>query len=290
MGTVDELKYKYNNLNVFGKIIVINIIIFALTILFGAFKLGWLINYFVLPADFDAFIWKPWSIFTYGFIHAGFLHLVFNMLMLYYLSRVLVNLFRAKMVLNIYFLGIIIGGLLFMAIANLWPTNFFGAGGNLRGASAGVAALLAFVGTYVGDNEIRPFNLFNIKWKYVALIFIGLDVFRMLMGLNSGGYVSHIGGYILGYYYAKKIADGVDIGRGFERIMDSLSSMFKPGTRSKSKMKTVHKKNAKTKVSKADLDKSANQKQTDAILDKISKSGYESLTAKEKEFLFRQGK
>jgi len=111
-----------------------------------------------------------------------------------------------------------------------------------------------------------------------------------LLGLNSGGYVSHIGGYILGYYYAKKLADGTDIGRGFERMMDSFSNMFKRNTKSKSKMKTVHKQKYKTKVSKADLDKSASQKQIDAILDKISKSGYESLTAKEKEFLFKQGK
>ena len=287
MAQFDDLKYKYNTLNSFGKIIVVNSIIFIVSILlYKLFKLGYIVNYVVLPADFDIYLWQPWSVFTYGFIHTDFWHLVFNMLMLFYLSRVLVNLFRIKMVLNVYFLGVILGGALFMLIANLWPTNFFGAGGNLRGASAGVAALLAFVGTYVGDSEIRPFNLFTIKWKYVALIFVSIDLFRMLLGLNSGGYVSHIGGYILGYYYAKRIMSGVDIGSGFERLMDSVMSLFK--TKSKTKMKTVHK-TKRSKVSNTSPDKSNHQKQIDAILDKISKSGYESLTAKEKEFLFKQG-
>ncbi|TCK66706.1 membrane associated rhomboid family serine protease [Winogradskyella wandonensis] len=289
MGTLDELKYKYYNLNAFGKIIVINGLIFIALILLRVFKLSALQSFLVLPADFNSFIWQPWSLITYGFIHASLWHLIINMLMLFYLSRVAINLFRPKLVLNVFFLGIIVGGLLFMAIANLWPTDFFGAGGTLRGASAGVAALLVFVATYMPDSEIRPFNLFTIKWKYIALIFIGLDVFRMLLGLNSGGYVSHIGGYILGYYYAKKLLDGTDIGLGFERLVDHFVSLFKP----KSNLKTVHRKKRSTKPTpktKKESDALNNQKKIDAILDKISKSGYESLTSEEKEFLFRQGK
>ncbi|SHG42924.1 rhomboid family intramembrane serine protease [Winogradskyella jejuensis] len=289
MSTFQDLKYKYNNLNTFGKIIVINGLVFIALLLLGVFKLGNILAYLVLPANFDDFIWQPWSIITYGFVHTGLWHLVFNMLMLFYLSRVAINLFRIKLVLNVYFLGIIVGGLLFMAIANLWPTDFFGAGGILRGASAGVAALLVFVATYMPESEIRPFNLFNIKWKYVALIFVGLDVFRMLLGLNSGGYVSHIGGYLLGYYYAKKLLDGSDIGKGFERLMDRFVSLFKP----KSNLKTVHRKKKTSKPrqkTKTESDTLNKQKKIDSILDKISKSGYESLTAEEKEFLFRQGK
>lgn len=289
MSTLQDLKYKYNNLNAFGKLIVVNGIVFIVLLLLRVFKLGFIEPYLVLPADFLDFIFQPWSIITYGFVHGGLFHIIFNMLFLFYLSRVLVNLFRPKMVLNIYFLGIIIGGFLFMTISSLWPTNFFGAGGNLRGASAGVAALLVFVATYMPDSEIRPFNLFTIKWKYVALIFVTLDVIRMLLGLNSGGYVSHIGGYILGYYYAKKLLDGTDIGAGFERLADRFMNLFKP----KSNLKTVHKSSRKTKATKKTKSSSEtfnNQKQIDAILDKISKSGYESLTAKEKEFLFKQGK
>ena len=104
MAQFDDLKYKYNTLNSFGKIIVVNSIIFIVSILlYKLFKLGYIVNYVVLPADFDIYLWQPWSVFTYGFIHTDFWHLVFNMLMLFYLSRVLVNLFRIKMVLNVYF-------------------------------------------------------------------------------------------------------------------------------------------------------------------------------------------
>lgn len=289
MSTFQDLKYKYNTLNSFGKLIVINGIIFIISLLLTVFKVGSMINYFVLPANFNDFLWQPWSMVTYGFIHADFWHLIFNMLFLFYLSRTAVNLFRPKLVLNVYFLGIIVGGILYMSIANLWPSDFFGASGNLRGASAGVAALLLFVATYMSDTEIRLFNLFNIKWKYLAAIFVGLDIFRMLLGMNSGGYVSHIGGYILGFYYAKQLMSGKDIGKGFERMVDSLVGLFKP----KSTLKTVHRKKTYSrgsKKTKTDFNTLNKQKQIDTILDKISKSGYESLTTEEKEFLFRAGK
>ncbi|WP_299118125.1 rhomboid family intramembrane serine protease [uncultured Winogradskyella sp.] len=289
MSTFQDLKYKYNSLNTFGKIIVANGIVFIAIILLRVLKLGAISRFFVLSSDFGDFIWQPWSIITYSFIHVDLWHLLFNMLFLFYLSRITVNLFRPKLVLNVYFLGVIIGGVLYMSIASLWPTDFFGAGGTLRGASAGVAALLLFVATYMPESEIRPFNLFNIKWKYIALIFIGLDVFRMLLGLNSGGYVSHIGGYLLGFYYAKKLLEGKDIGSGFERFVDRFMNLFKP----KSNLKTVHRKNQKSDYAgktKTEFDTFNKQKQIDIILDKISKSGYESLTAEEKEFLFKAGK
>ena len=107
-------------------------------------------------------------------------------------------------------------------------------------------------------------NLFNIKWKYIALIFIGLDVFRMLLGLNSGGYVSHIGGYLLGFYYAKKLLEGKDIGSGFERLMDRVMSLFRP----KSNLKTVHRKNGKSSYAgktKTEFDTFNKQKQIEIL-------------------------
>lgn len=292
MTTREELKYKYNNLNVFGKIIVINsILFFTLFILKRIFKLGFIESYLVLPSDFGSFIVKPWTLITYGFLHADILHLVFNMLFLYYLSRVLLNLFRTKMVLNIYFLGIISGGILFLSITNLWPTNFFRAYGVLIGASAGVSSLLAFVGTYMADSEIRLFNVFTVKWKYIFFTFLGIDIFRLLLGLNQGGYIAHVGGYLLGFYYAKKLLDGKDIGLGFEKLMDSFVSLFKP--KQTSNLKTVHRKKTKSTSKKNTKNNTAalnNQAQIDTILDKISKSGYDSLTAQEKAFLFKQGK
>ena len=289
MSQFQDLKYKFNNLDVFGKIIAVNVIVHIVSFLLRVLKLSGILGYFQLPSGFSDFLWQPWSLLTYGFLHADIWHLLFNMLMLFYLTRVTGNLFRHKMVLNIFFLGIISGGLLYLCIANLWSTNFFDTDRSiLLGASAGVSALLMFVGVYMPDSTIRLFNTFTVKWKYIALFFVVIDLVRILLGINEGGYIAHLGGYLLGFYYAKKLQDGTDIGKGFERLADSFMSLFKP----KSTLKTVHrkKKTSKSSKTKTEFNTLNKQKQIDTILDKISKSGYESLTAKEKEFLFKAGK
>ncbi|WP_225035598.1 rhomboid family intramembrane serine protease [Winogradskyella sp. SM1960] len=289
MSTVQDLKYKFNNLDTFGKIIAINIVVFIIGLIFKSLLRFNLFSYFEMPSGFMDFILQPWSLITYGFLHNGLFHLAFNMLFLYYLSRVTTNLFRQKMVLNIYFLGIICGGLAYLAFANLMPSSLFGAHGVLVGASAGVSALLLFVATYMPNTEIRLFNAFNVKWKHVAMVIVGLDLFRLLLGLNQGGYIAHFGGYLIGYIYATKLLKGTDIGTGFERTMDSFMGWFKP----KSNLKTVHKNKTKSTTTRKTKNASEalnKQKKIDAILDKISKSGYESLTADEKAFLFKVGK
>ncbi|GAB4160542.1 MAG: rhomboid family intramembrane serine protease [Winogradskyella sp.] len=290
MTTIESLKYRYNNLDVFGKIITINAIVFIIdVILTSLFRLN-LIKYFVLPANFGDFITQPWSILTYGFLHSGFFHLLFNMLFLFYLSRVASNLFRTKMVLNIYLLGILAGGIAYLGVSNIDPSNFFGTkNGIMVGASAGVSALLMFIAIYMPQSQIRLFNTFNVKWMHIAIFFVAMDVFRLLLGINQGGYVAHIGGYILGYYYAKQLVKGKDIGIGFERFMDSVASWFKPN----SNLKTVYRSKSsrgKTTSKAKSSEKNDKQKKIDAILDKISKSGYDSLTSEEKAFLFDASK
>ena len=289
MSTIQDLKYKFNTLDAFGKIIAINVIVFIIGLVFKSLLRIDLFGYFELPSGIMDYLFQPWSIITYGFLHSGLLHLAFNMLFLYYLSRITLNLFRSKMILNVYFLGIICGGLAYLAFANLMPINFLGVNGVLVGASAGVSALLIFVAAYIPNTEIRLFNAFNVKWKHIAMIIVGLDLFRLMAGLNQGGYVAHFGGYLLGYIYATKLLKGTDIGTGFERAMDSFMSWFKP----KSNLKTVHRNTKKKEYAgktKDEFNTFNNQKKIDLILDKISKSGYESLTADEKEFLFRAGK
>lgn len=289
MSQFQDLKYKFNNLDVFGKIIAVNVIVHIVSFLLRVLKLSGILGYFQLPSGFSDFLWQPWSLLTYGFLHADIWHLLFNMLMLFYLTRVTGNLFRHKMVLNIFFLGIISGGLLYLCIANLWSTNFFDTDRSiLLGASAGVSSLLMFVGVYMPDSTIRLFNTFTVKWKHIALFFVVIDLVRILLGDNQGGYVAHLGGYLLGFYYAKKLQDGSDVGKSFERLADSFMNLFKP----KSTLKTVHRKKKTPKSSKTKKEHNTlnKQKQIDTILDKISKSGYESLTAEEKEFLFRAGK
>ncbi|WP_369385022.1 rhomboid family intramembrane serine protease [Jejuia pallidilutea] len=195
------------------------------------------------------------------------------------------NLFSPKMALNLYFLGAISGGILYLLFFEFLPKGRLGV--SLVGASASVMAILIFLCAYMPNQEVRIFT-FNIKLWYIGAAFVGLDVLR-LFGENGGGYLAHLGGALLGYIYAKQLIKGKDIGKGFEKFMDGFLSIFK--FKKKSPLKTVHKNKSKVGgYTKADFNAFSNQKKIDVILDKISKSGYDSLTAEEKDFLFRAGK
>lgn len=288
MSTFQDLKYKFSTLNVFGKIIAINSIIFIAGFLMSKlFRYSRALYYLELPSDLSQFILKPWTLITYGFAHYGLLHFLFNMLFLYIISRVLLNLFRVKMTLNIYFLGIIFGGLSYLLAYNVLPSDVLQRSDLVVGASAGIRALIIFVAFYLANTEIRIFT-FNVKWKYIGILLIVLDLIG-LMGSNQGGHIAHLGGALLGYIYAVQLQKGKDIGSGFERLMDSFMSLFK----SKGSLKTVHRKRGKASFAghkREEFKEFNKQKQIDVILDKISKSGYESLTEEEKQFLFKAGK
>lgn len=286
MSLTNDIKYKLAHLNVLEKIIAVNLVVYILSLFL---KLNW----FELPSNLSDFIVKPWAIITYAFVHYEKWHILFNMLWLYVIGRMFLNLFSAKMALNIYFLGAMSGGLLFMLCYTLFP-SIFGANSNLVGASAAVRALLIFLCAYMPNQELR-FFMFNIKLWYIGLAIVVLDVFGVFTGINNpeignaGGNLAHLGGALLGYFYAKQLLKGDDIGKGFERFMDLFANMFKPSK--KRPLKTVHKNKGKVGgYTKADFNEFNNQKKIDIILDKISKSGYDSLTAEEKEFLFRAGK
>lgn len=285
MSLKEDIKYKLARLNVLEKIIAINVVIFLLSFVLKS-VLGSIIFWLQLPSELNSFLVKPWTIFTYAFLHFDFLHIVFNMLWLYFIGRIFLNLFSAKMALNIYFLGAIFGGLFFILGYTVLPTFFQGTT-YLVGASAAVRALFIFICAYMPNKEVRFFT-FNLKLWYLGAAFVVFDVLG-LFGVNSGGNLAHIGGAFLGYLYATQLLKGNDIGRGFESMIDAISSWFKKST--KSNLKTVHKDKSKVGgFTKGEFEQFNNQKKIDVILDKISKSGYDSLTAAEKEFLFRAGK
>ena len=283
-----DIKKKLSNLNVLEKIVAINVVVFLLHLILR-FDFVWL----ELPSDFSKFIVKPWTIITYAFLHYDSLHILFNMLWLYFLGSMFLNLFSPKMALNIYFLGAIAGGLLFMLCYTLLP-SVFGGNSRLLGASAAVRALLIFLCAYMPNQEIRFFT-FNLKLWYVGAAIVVLDVIGVFSGIsnpetgNAGGNLAHLGGALLGYFYAKQLIKGQDIGKGFEKLMDSVTNIFKASK--KAPLKTVHKNKSKVGgYTKGDFEAFNNQKKIDVILDKISKSGYDSLTSEEKEFLFKAGK
>lgn len=280
-----DIKDKLSRLNVFEKIIVMNFVVFILTSItlrFSGFGSG--LEWLSLSKSASQVISRPWTLITYGFTHYSFSHLFFNMLVLYFFGRSFSNLFKADVCLKIYLLGILSGGLAFVIIYNVFPSGILNTVGPLVGASAGVRAIIMFLCVYLPNKEVRFFT-FQFPLKYIGIALVVLDLPGFFSN-NSGGTVAHFGGYILGYFYAIQYQKGIDVGAFIDEITAYFSS-------SKSNLKTVYKKKNSSSFAgknKEEFDRFTHQKQIDLILDKISKSGYESLSHVEKDFLFRAGK
>lgn len=282
-----RLRYHYARLSVSEKLIAINVIVFIVMGLISALAGPYIEGWFVLPKDFFDFLKQPWSLVTYSFLHGDIFHILWNMYILYVAGRILLNLFDGKRFLNVYFLGVILGGLLFLLSYNIFPA-LVGVNTSLIGASAGVMAVLIFVCTYIPNQEVRLL-FFNVKLWQIGVFVVLMDLVQIPLGGNVGGRIAHLGGAFLGYFYAKQLYKGTDIGEGFSKFVDGLVNLFKKREK-KAPLKTVYRKQRNTSNTKVNYDKQSRQKKIDAILDKISKSGYESLSKAEKDFLFKAGK
>lgn len=285
------MRYKFTTLSIAEKLIAVNVVVFIANAVLP-FLLGLSTNsidrWFELPKDFFDFLSQPWSLITYSFFHGGIWHLLMNMLILYFTSRILLNLFGPKTFINVYFLGVIAGGLLFLFGYNILPGLVKMNTSGIIGASAGVMAVLIFICAYIPNQEVRLF-MFNIKLWYLGAFLVLLDLIQ-IPGGNAGGHIAHLGGALLGYVYARQLTKGNDIGGGFSKFLDGLANLFKSKEK-KAPLKTVHRRQKSSASTKnVNYEKESHQRKIDAILDKISKSGYESLSKAEKDFLFKAGK
>lgn len=285
----EQLNIRIHQLNSAEKLILINVVCFVLpmlikTVLF-LFNISStnFINWFELSASWIDLPTKPWSIITYSFLHSGFFHLFWNMYLLFFSSKLFLNLFPSNTFFNVYFLGVVVGGITFILSYTFFPV-FQNSSPVMIGASAGVMAVFIFMSTYSPDLEIRLI-LFNVKLRYLGIAFLLLDIVQIPYG-NAGGHLAHLGGAILGFYYVKQLKNGKDIGKPFKNFIDKIINIF----RRKPKMRTVYKREKSQKINKKVSDAGEKQKRIDRILDKISISGYESLTQAEKDFLFKVGK
>ena len=289
MALKDQIRFRVQQMNSAEKLILLNIICFIfplfLKTLFFLFAIpyGTFISFFELSSDWRTLFFRPWSIVTYSFIHSGFFHLFWNMYLLYFSSRLFLNLFSVKIFLNVYFLGVVVGAFTFLFSYALFPA-FQNAAPSMIGASAGVMGIFVFISTYSPDQEIRII-FFNLKLRYLAIGFVLMDIIQIPYG-NAGGHLAHLGGAGLGFLYAQRLQKGIDIGLPFERFIAKTTDLFKK----KPTLRTVHKKNISRKTKSTTTSDTLHQKQIDFILDKISTSGYESLSQKEKDYLFQAGK
>ncbi|PHQ29046.1 rhomboid family protein [Leeuwenhoekiella nanhaiensis] len=290
----NDLSYKFKTANIVVKLIVINVVVWL-----GLFLIEWALNmgpiltrWLSLPTDLGRLVIQPWSLLTYAFLHGGFFHIFWNMVILYWFGQIVLNLFTEKRFLTVYLLGALAGGVLYVLAYNLFPV-LITSSAYLVGASAAVRAIMIFIATYTPNTEVRII-FFNVKLWHIGVFVVLMDLIQLPTSGNAGGLLAHLGGALFGYVYATQLAKGNDIGIWWERLADTVAGWFKskPKQPKKAKMKTVYKNQSRqsTSYSTSGMSKSEQQKRIDSILDKISKSGYESLSKEDKDFLFKAGK
>ncbi len=283
MNIIDDLKFQYRVGGIANKMIYWNVGFFLLSIIFFyQFKSGFFDfpNWVAVSSDPTIILTKPWTLLTYAFFHYGFLHLFFNMMVLNFSGRLFLTFFTQKQFLGLYILSAIFAGLCFV-----FSFYFLHQTSKMVGASAAIMALLVATTTYQPLMEIRLLLIGNVKLWHITAVILLLDLLQIQMN-NTGGHIAHLSGAFFGYIYIKLLQNGTDL----SKIVDSILSFF--SEKKSTPFKKVHV-NPKTPAFKRDskiVVKDKTQQQLDEILDKISKSGYDSLTAEEKEFLFKAGK
>ena len=289
---IDEIKQSFNKGNYLTRLIYINAGIFLvvklLSVIFTLLGISniW-ISYLELPAFLQTLLKQPWSIITYMFMHHDFIHLIFNLLTLYWFGKMFIGYFSQKQLVGLYFLGGIGGALFYMLAYNFVPSlssHLFLS--YLIGASASVMAIIFALVRYIPDEEVHLALIGPVKLKYLGIAMLVLDVIGTT-SINAGGSIAHIGGAVTGYFFAQLIINsGKDITEPINRVIGWVNDLFKQNKKPKF---TVHRNTSKTDEEwnmENKNRKRENNEEIDRILEKIKKSGYANLSDEEKKRLF----
>jgi len=299
---------RYNNAHV--QLIIINVVIFlALGVLFVVATVSQtpaifntVYDQITLPSQLNELMYKPWTLLTYGFAHhfhlanpalgipaqVGIGHIFFNMLGFYWFGRVFVEFLGSDKLIAVYVLGALSGGLLYLLMYNTIPF-FMSQPATLVGASAAVFAVMTAVATLLPDYTFYLLLIGPVKAKYIALFYIAIS-FLFSAGSNAGGELSHLGGALIGFLYVRRLQAGYNLGKWITVTLDWIKGLFSRRSRIKVTYRNQeyaggYKRSAKTKDAT-----NVSQDEIDAILDKISAGGYQSLTKDEKDKLFNASK
>jgi len=290
-----DIKRQFRQGNIYIRLIYINVGIFliiaVISLLFRLFNMdtSFLTRYLVLPAWPAHFIRQPWTLFTYMFMHAGILHLLFNMLWLYWFGSLFLQIFSAKHLRGLYVLGGVCGGVLYLLSYNIFPyfeTQVYRS--VMVGASASILAIVVATAIRQPNYPIRLLLLGSIPLKYLAGLVVIADML-LATSENAGGHIAHLGGALAGWWFASALTKGYDPTSWINKVLDGITNLFSgKAFQRKPKMKVHYGKNQKDYEYNAR--KKAQSDEVDRILDKLKKSGYDSLTAEEKKRLFDASK
>ncbi len=292
---IEDFKSKMRNGNPISRLILINVAVFLFVSVFriisflsGESSMIVAIEDFIksnlaLPLSFQGLILKPWTLITYMFTHFSLIHIFWNLITLYWFGDLFINYTNSKKLIPLYLLGGIAGALIAIALFTLIPQFQVYLGAPMIGASAGVTAIIVATATLIPNVNMNMLFIGPVKLLYVALFVIFIDILNVASYDNVGGNLSHLGGALMGFIFIIQYKKGNDLSKGITKFFDWITGIFKSGP--KSKMKVAYKR----KVSDEDYNynKKMEQETIDKILDKISKSGYESLSKTEKEILFK---
>ena len=288
MDIAGDIKRTFKEGSALTRLIYINLGVFLVVKLIGViFYLAGhpfsLVQWLAVPSQVDELVMRPWTPVTYMFLHESFLHILFNILGLYWFGKLFLYHFEGQKLLSVYLLGGLAGALIYLVAFNISPA-FQSVRGLMLGASASVFAILVAVAAYDPNREIHLFFIGRIQLKYVAGFYVLLSVISISTD-NPGGNLAHVGGAVWGWFYIYQLRRGKDWGAGLVNLIDKIPNIFK----SDNNMKVTYKKPPRDDY-EYNRQQNVKQDEINRILDKIAKSGYESLTKKEKEILFKQGK
>ena len=287
---ISKIKYNFKQGSILSKLIYINVGLFLivrlLSVAFILFNMNadTVLFWLQVPSSPIQLLYRPWTLLTYMFTHFDFLHIIFNMLWLYWFGGLFLNFFSERQLGGLYVIGGLAGALLYIVSYNFFPYfSNVAAHSTLMGASASVMAIVFAVSFYKKDMEISLLLIGRIKLIYLALFTLGIDLLAITSD-NAGGHIAHIGGALAGILYASQYHKGKDLTAPFNKIIDFVVNLM----RRKPRMKVTHRR------TETDRDYNARKHQEqeviDVILDKLKRSGYESLSDNEKKQLFDASK
>ncbi|WP_420149796.1 rhomboid family intramembrane serine protease [Spirosoma sp.] len=298
-GLFDDFRNEFNKPNnTLVQLILVNVVIF-LVLLVSKVSLtmaeqldiyNTVKDQLMMPGEIQAFLRKPWTLITYFFTHEEIFHILYNMLFLYWFGRLIDEYLGNRRLIGLYIMGGIAGGLIFLAMYNLVPYFQNQDTRPMLGASAAAFSVAVGAATLLPNYTFHLLFFGPVRIKYIVFFFIILSVAQSA-GLNAGGNLAHLGGALMGFCYVKLLQNGTDLGRPIYWLADGWSNLLRP----KPAVKVSYRQRSSTSAQTSSYVSSSgsssistpDQDEVDNILDKISRSGYESLTREEKQKLFR---
>lgn len=286
----EDIRSSFDYGNMVVKLIIINVAVFVVTALTQAFVPQFyaeVLPYIALPGDPMLLLYRPWTLITHMFLHSGLWHLIWNMLVFYWFGNIVGDLIGDKRILPSYLFGGLFGALAYLIFYQINP----GVGQMALGASAAVLAVV-FMAVFTAPDYLMSLILIGeVRIKFIGFFILFIDLIGLKGNDNSGGHAAHLGGFVLGFLFIYLLRKGIDIGEYFYKLIGFFKINRDKTIKKKPNLKVAHRSETFGSPQKTTRKTPSNDtSEVDKILEKIKRSGYDSLTDIEKEILFKASK